>query len=306
LSILESMRSMFKDQCNAKQLVIELDVGEVPAWLYGDATRLRQCLLNYIGNALKFTQHGTITIRVRPVKQYEAGHLLRFEVQDTGIGIPADKHSGLFLAFEQADVSTTREYGGSGLGLAITQHLARLMGGEVGVESEVGVGSTFWFTARFGHGTNVQERESSVVAEQTDFDYSGIRLLLVEDNAINCEVAVALLKRVGITADVAVDGRKALSAVADSAYDVILMDVQMPEMDGLEATRLIRSMKGSMRDSDTSYRDVPILAMTANVFEEDRRRCLQAGMNDFIAKPVDPDDLYRMISKWSQGDCEAE
>jgi len=298
LSILEGMRSMFKDQCDAKQLVMELDVGEVPAWLYGDATRLRQCLLNYIGNALKFTQHGTVTIRVRPVKQDEAGQLLRFEVQDTGIGIPADKHADLFLAFEQADVSTTREYGGSGLGLAITQHLARLMGGEVGVESEVGVGSTFWFTARFGQGTDIQANDTSNAAEREDVDYSGIRLLLVEDNAINCEVAVALLKRVGITADVAVNGRKALSAVESNTYDLILMDVQMPEMDGLEATRLIRSMKGKMAGSDISYREVPILAMTANVYEEDRRKCLQAGMNDFIAKPVDPGDLYRIIAKW--------
>ncbi|MCW8926565.1 MAG: response regulator [Xanthomonadales bacterium] len=302
LSTLENMRSMFKDQCDAKQLDMEIDVGEVPDWLYGDATRLRQCLLNYVGNALKFTQHGTVTIRVRQVGQDEAGYMLRFEVQDTGIGIPADKHAGLFKAFEQADVSTTREYGGSGLGLAITQHLAQLMGGEVGVESEVGVGSTFWFTARFGQGTNIRAKDTSNAAQHEDVDYSGVRLLLVEDNVINCEVAVALLNRVGIAADVAADGRKALSAVKNNTYDLILMDVQMPEMDGLEATRLIRSMKGTMAGSDVSYREVPILAMTANVYEEDRLKCLQAGMNDFIAKPVDPADLYRIIAKWSLGD----
>ena len=305
LSLLDNMRSLFKGQLDTKHLTLEIHIGDVPSWLYGDATRLRQCLLNYIGNALKFTQQGTITVRVTSLENDGNSELLRFEVQDTGIGIPRDKLDSLFHVFEQADVSTTREFGGSGLGLNITQRLATLMGGEVGVESELGVGSTFWFTARFRHGKNVQEQAKSDTRGGPDIDCSGMRILLVEDNAINCEVAVALLSRVGVKVDVAEDGRKALDAVERNTFDLILMDVQMPEMDGLEATRLIRSMKGTMPGSEISYSNVPILAMTANVYKDDRKKCVDAGMNGFIAKPFEPDDLYKVIAEWSPASTES-
>ena len=286
------------DQIESKELVVDLDIGEVPLWLHGDATRLWQCLLNITGNAIKFTQQGTITIRARQLKADDDSVLLRFEVQDTGIGIAADKLANLFQRFEQADVSTTRKYGGTGLGLVITQRLAQLMGGDAGAESEPGKGSLFWFTARLGLGKGIQPQEAATVDAQPVSDCTGIRVLLVEDNAINREVAGALLNRIGVVTDMAEDGREAVSMVAANVYELILMDVQMPEMDGLEATRLIRSMDGSMTDSEVKYCDIPILAMTANVYEEDRQVCLQSGMNDFIAKPVDPNNLFAMIGKW--------
>lgn len=300
-AVLNKMKSLSGGQIESKALIMELDTGDTPVWLHGDATRLRQCLLNYTGNAIKFTRHGTITIRVRQLEENNNGVLLRFEVQDTGIGVPADKLPILFQAFEQADVSTTRKFGGSGLGLAITQRLVKMMGGEVGVESELGKGSTFWFTARFGLGKHIQPLEGATTDVQPAPDYAGLRILLVEDNDINREVAQALLSRIGVVTDEARDGREAVSLISANTYDLILMDVQMPEMDGLEATRLIRSMDGSMTGSEVKYRDIPILAMTANVYEEDRQACLQAGMSDFIAKPVNPKDLYAMIGKWSPG-----
>jgi PAS domain S-box-containing protein len=300
-TVLDHVKSLTKDLIESKALIMKLDTGDTPVWLHGDATRLRQCLFNYTGNAIKFTQQGTITIRVRQMEENDDGVLLRFEVQDTGIGIPVDKLPILFQAFEQVDVSTTRKFGGSGLGLVITQRLVKMMGGEVGIESELGKGSTFWFTARFGLGKHIQLLETATTDVQPVPDYAGLRVLLVEDNEINLEVAQALLSRINVVTNEARDGKEAVSLISANAYDLILMDVQMPEMDGLEATRLIRSMDGSMTGTDVKYRDIPILAMTANAFEEDRQVCLQAGMNDFIAKPVDPKNLYTMIGKWSPG-----
>ena len=224
--------------------------------------------------------------------------LLRFEVQDTGIGIEPDKLSSLFRTFEQADASTTRQYGGTGLGLVITRRLAQLMGGEAGAESEPGEGSTFWFSARLGHGQTVMPgvQSTGVVNTVTELTahQRGARILLVEDNAINREVAVALLSREGLVADTAENGREAVEKTRTSAYDLVLMDIQMPVMDGLEATRMIRSMDGS----SASHKDLPILAMTANVFAEDRLACLEAGMNDFVAKPVNLEKMFATLAKW--------
>jgi two-component system sensor histidine kinase/response regulator len=300
-STLDHVRSLLNDQVHSRGLIMEVETGDAPLWLHGDATRLRQCLLNYAGNAIKFTQHGTITLRVKQLEEDDNGVLLRFEVQDSGIGIAAEKLTSLFQAFEQADASTTRKYGGSGLGLVITQRLAQLMGGEAGAESELGKSSTFWFTAKLGLGKGIEPQPTAIADAQPVFDYAGLRVLLVDDNEINRVVAAALLNRFGVVTEMAEDGRVAVTMVAANGYDLILMDVQMPEMDGFEATRMIRSMQGSMTGSEVKYCDVPILAMTANVYEEDRQACLQAGMNDFIAKPVAPDNLYRVIGKWSPG-----
>ncbi len=288
------VESLMREQAGVRDLVFETDQNGVPQWLRGDLTRLRQALLNYVGNAVKFTKQGTIYLRAKTLEERVDQILVRFEVQDMGIGIEPDKLSRLFTAFEQADASTTRKHGGTGLGLSITQHLAHLMGGEAGAESEPDKGSIFWFTAWLarGHGSMPDEMPDMATGAETQIHHChrGARILLVEDNAINCEVAQQLLSGAGLVVETAENGIEAVKMVAATTYDLVLMDVQMPEMDGLEATRIIRSLDDKQ--------NIPILAMTANVFAEDRQACILAGMNDFVAKPIDLEDLFSTISKW--------
>jgi PAS domain S-box-containing protein len=281
-------------QVEAKGLSLTTTIDPIlPAVLHGDAMRLSQSLLNFVNNAVKFTEKGAIAIRVHHIEDRDGDMLVRFEVADSGIGIEPDDLDRLFSPFEQADGSTTRKYGGTGLGLAITRKLAELMGGEVGAHSHPGSGSQFWFTARLGHAIAEAPPPESPASDSTVrlAEFRGTaRLLLAEDVPLNRHVMTDLLAEIGLTADMAEDGLQAVDIAAQNPYDLILMDMQMPLMDGLDATRAIRRLPG--------HAETPIVALTANAFDEDRQRCLDAGMNDHLAKPIEADDLHRMLVKW--------
>jgi signal transduction histidine kinase/CheY-like chemotaxis protein len=265
---------------------------DLPEWLLGDPLRLRQILLNFISNAVKFTQVGAIKVAVRATLQPDQTALVRFLVEDTGPGISPDAQARLFGKFEQADSSTTRKHGGSGLGLAISRQLAELMGGKAGVESELGLGSTFWAEIPFAlcdkPSPVLQRPQAPLVVMQPA---ETRRVLLVEDNPVNRKLARHYLEKLGCQVELAANGKEAVTLCANRSYHAVFMDCQMPEMDGFTATTLIRQNEGGATR-------VPIIALTANAMEGDRERCLDCGMDDYLSKPLQSSDLARALGRW--------
>lgn len=272
-----------------KQLELVLTVADnVPENVNGDSVRLGQIILNLLSNAIKFTDDGAVELRIEAIPSSADKHILLFTVIDGGIGMTQEQQEKLFRPFSQATMSTARRFGGTGLGLTICKKLAEMMGGEIGVESQLGEGSTFWFTAQLTPATRDKARE--VQTAVSDLSQRRVHVLLVEDNQVNQKVASLMLKNMGVTADLASNGAEAVQAVESGEYDLVLMDCQMPVMDGIHATRTIREAGST----------VPIVAMTASAFSEDREKCMEAGMNDYLAKPMTERDLRAKIAAWLQ------
>ncbi len=298
LEIIEFIVNLLAPQADEKGLGISTKIcSEIPQLVKGDPVRLRQILVNLVGNAIKFTDHGAITISVTVEETDKQDVRLRFSVSDTGLGITSSAQGRIFGRFTQVDSSLARQFGGTGLGLAIAKQLCELMGGEIGVESALGEGSTFWFTVVLAisneSSTESASAATNIVSPGTNEGTArGSLILLAEDNPVNQRVAVAILTRAGHRVDAVVNGIEAVNAVNAQPYDVILMDVQMPEMDGIAATKAIRAFGGEKRN-------IPIIAITANAMAGDREECLEAGMDDYLAKPFKPDDLLTAIDRWA-------
>jgi signal transduction histidine kinase/HPt (histidine-containing phosphotransfer) domain-containing protein/DNA-binding NarL/FixJ family response regulator len=293
--VLDNVSNLISEKTSSKglELVFHVEKG-TPSYLVGDPLRLGQILVNYSNNAVKFTEQGEIVISIKVVEETDTDGLFRFAVRDTGIGLTEEQIGKLFQSFQQADTSTSRKYGGTGLGLAISKKLATLMGGDVGVESEYGKGSTFWFTARLGKGI-AKARQEDADQQATHLmenlnTIKGASILVAEDNEFNQQIATELLTDAGFKVEIAENGRKSIEMLDKRLYDIVLMDMQMPVMDGVTATKEIRK--------DERFKDLPILAMTANVMEADIEKCREAGMWDHIGKPIDPDELFAKLLKW--------
>jgi len=287
--IIAAVVTMVSEQAAAKGLHLEAEPVPATAQLRGDPTLLQQTLLNLVMNAVKFTPAGRVLVRTRIDSETVDHTFVRFEVEDTGIGIAAEVLPRLFSDFEQADNSNIRPYGGTGLGLAIARRIARLMGGDAGATSELGKGSTFWFTACLRKSASRPDQPLAGPSDAAEAAllarFAGTSVLLAEDEPLNREVIVGLLADLEV--EVAVNGVEAVRLAASHRYDLVILDVQMPRMDGLEAARQIRRMPG--------YAEVPIIALTASGFEEDRRRCMQAGMDFYLTKPVDSRTLFKTV-----------
>jgi CheY-like chemotaxis protein len=293
----------------SRSRVVERNASDGPERLFGDPGRLRQILLNLAGNSVKFTQSGEVAVRVSVEEKQTDSVTLRFEIRDTGIGIPADKVSSLFRSFTQVDSSTTRKFGGTGLGLAISRQLSELMGGRIGVESKLDEGSTFWFTARLKIAPSVgasgapgdsqgDPSESTLVSSSQGerVDKGQMRILVAEDNPVNQMLIRMLLTKMGYQCQIVGDGAQAVHALETGAFDLVLMDCQMPVMNGFEATRHIRAGDGLVRNPN-----LPVIALTANAMNEDKEECIAAGMDDHIGKPISLELLKERLEHWLHG-----
>ncbi len=293
--VMENVSNLISDRASSKnlELIFHTDK-DIPSGMIGDPMRVEQVIMNYANNALKFTEKGEVLISVKVEEETKEYVLLRFSVKDTGIGIAPEQIGKLFQSFQQADTSISRKFGGTGLGLAISKQLAQLMGGTVGVESELGKGSNFWFTARFGKGSEPAGQQAQSESEHSTARLRSSKILLVEDNEFNQQVARELLTSAGLKVDVAENGQQALEMLEKQIYDAVLMDVQMPVMDGITATREIRQKD--------KFKELPVIAMTASVMQKNIQECIDAGMNDHIAKPIEPDIMFKKLLKWIKPD----
>ncbi len=299
--LIKQIMDTFGVQARDKKLDLDLgDMDQVPEFVVGDPGRLRQILLNLLGNAIKFTEKGGVTLTVRPKSSAGRRQTLSFAVKDTGVGIPAEYRKDLFTPFTQADPSITRKFGGTGLGLHISSRLVEKMGGHLEVESEVGVGTTFSFDAHFDKATprqieSLMDSRSSQDAAPTlgdELDPQALKILLVEDNPLNQRVALGMLEKLGCTADTADNGIAALRRLDEQVYDIVFMDLQMPDMGGLEAVGVLRSGRAGQPNRQT-----PVVAMTAHASREDRKECLVAGMDDYVPKPVSTEQICQVMRR---------
>ncbi len=296
--VIEALSHITEFRAEEKGLVARFDIDpSIPDILCGDPLRLQQILTNLFNNAIKFTEQGEITLKTSLLERKRGRVQLRFVVEDSGIGMSQEQVKRLFQPFSQADSSTTRKYGGTGLGLSICKSLVELMGGEIGVESELNQGSRFFFELPLSlgqkqNGQSIEHRKTS----RQDVSLEGMKVLLVEDNKVNQLVAQQILTAAGALVETAENGVQAVDSIEDSHYDIVLMDIQMPEMDGYQATRQIR-----YRYSD---QELPVIAMTANALKEDREEALKAGMNDYLSKPIDVKALYRMLASYKKREVE--
>jgi len=289
VKLVSEIYNLIKIRLTGKPVELVTNIKGLPKTLNGDPVRFRQIIINLIGNACKFTESGKITLTGEVEKELEDSLILKFSVSDTGIGIPKNKLGGIFCSFSQADKSTARHFGGTGLGLSISKKLVEMMGGEIWVESAHGSGSTFYFTAKLKKAISCHTEEIIDTQPIARSSLDGIRILLVEDNKINQKLIIKMLSRLGCIVEVADDGLMAIEKVKASNYHVVLMDMQMPNMGGVEATQEIRK----------SHTDIPIIAMTANAMRKDRQECMDAGMNDYISKPVKKEKITTKILKWT-------
>jgi CheY-like chemotaxis protein len=305
-ALVEENRTAFGERAREKGIELRSVYGPgTPRRVFGDPVRIRQVLTNLVGNAVKFTESGCVTVSVDKTGEGEAGTRFEIVVEDTGIGIPPDKLPVIFDKFTQADGSTTRKFGGTGLGLAITRKLIRLMGGDIEVESTPGEGSRFTCSVELGvcreDSPVPNGEEKTPRASGNRGEFAGARVLVVEDNPVNQLVAQGLLQSLGCRVDVAQNGREAVERTSERHYDVVLMDCQMPVMDGYEATLRIRQREQSAHGSNRTT----IVAMTAFAMKEDRRQCLEAGMDDYIAKPVTKESLVSLMRRHTGPPAEA-
>jgi len=290
----EEMTMVFKFKTQEKKIELSADIDpKVPSIIIGDSVRIKQIVINFISNAIKFTDRGSIKIRVSMVSEINDELEIKFEVIDTGIGISEEGKKNLFKAFSQSDISTFRKFGGTGLGLSISKNLVGMMNGEIGVESEEGKGSNFWFTGKFKKHIGSKQKDDKVGIVENEVQTGELSILLAEDNPINQKVVVYNLKDLGYEIDVVGNGQEAVDKFREKKYNLILMDIQMPVMNGMSATKNIREFELKNPGNERAY----IVAITANVLKEDVEKYKSVGMDDYISKPFQKEDLIRVIEK---------